>query len=213
MYSLTSPASNVQRSYNVCPTDPVNVVTRSDRQEPSRSPALAPRAPLVVKPLTELRLATFNARVATVTTKPFFERALKRTHRIIPASGYYEREDTPDGKQPHYFTRTDAQVISFAGLWDEWKDRAPGETLKSCTIIITEPNAMVAEVHDRMPVVLEQEQQHGRAREPVRAKILKPGEEGVFQRSPVSKRVNSSKAEKEDEALTERVEVEAPQLV
>ena len=63
--------------------------------------------------------------------------------------------DTPGGKQPHYFTRTDGQVISFAGLWDEWKDRATGETLKSCTMIITEPNAMVAEVHDRMPVVLE----------------------------------------------------------
>jgi SOS response associated peptidase (SRAP) len=73
----------------------------------------------------------------------------------MQASGYYEWQDTPAGKQPHYFTRTDGQVISFAGLWDEWKDRPTGETLKSCTMIITEPNAMVAEVHDRMPVLLE----------------------------------------------------------
>jgi putative SOS response-associated peptidase YedK len=92
--------------------------------------------------------------VETVTTKPFFREAFKRTRCIIPASGYYEWQDTADGKQPHYFTRADGQVISFAGLWDEWKDRATGETLKSCTMIITEPNAMVAEVHDRMPVVL-----------------------------------------------------------
>ena len=49
-------------------------------------------------------------------------------------------------------------MISFAGLWDEWKDRTTGETVKSCTMIITEPNAMVAEVHDRMPVVLEPDQ-------------------------------------------------------
>jgi hypothetical protein len=67
-------------------------------------------------------------RVETVTTKPFFREAFKRTRCIIPASGYYEWLDTPDGKQPHYFTRTDGQVISFAGLWDEWKDRATGES-------------------------------------------------------------------------------------
>ena len=101
-----------------------------------------------------MRLSTFNARVETVTTKPFFREAFKQTRCIVLASGYYEWQDTPGGKQPHYFTRTDGQVISFAGLWDEWKNRATGETLKSCTMIITEPNAMVAEVHDRMPVVL-----------------------------------------------------------
>ena len=72
-----------------------------------------------------------------MTTKPFFREPFKRTRCIIPASGYYEWQDTPDGKQPHYFTRTDGQVISFAGLWDEWKDRASGETVKSCTMIIT----------------------------------------------------------------------------
>jgi putative SOS response-associated peptidase YedK len=84
-----------------------------------------------------------------------FTSAFNRTGCIISASGYYEWQDTPDNKQPHFFTRIDGQVISFAGLWDEWKDRATGETVKSCTMIITEPNAMVVEVHDRMPVVLD----------------------------------------------------------
>jgi len=139
LYRLTSPASNVQPSYNVCPTDTVNVVTSSDDTrilQPMRW-GLVPR--WWSKPLKELmRLSTFNARVETVTTKPFFREAFKRTRCIIPASGYYEWQDTPDGKQPHYFTRTDGQVISFAGLWDEWKDRATGETLKSCTMIITD---------------------------------------------------------------------------
>ena len=45
----------------------------------------------------------------------------------------------------------------FAGLWGEWKDRATGETLKSCTVIVTAPNALAAEIHDRMPVILERE--------------------------------------------------------
>jgi putative SOS response-associated peptidase YedK len=44
--------------------------------------------------------------------------------------------------------------MTFAGLWDEWEDKATGEVLKSCTLI-TEPNDFVAEVHDRMPVVLD----------------------------------------------------------
>src|SRR3981081_1078288 len=158
-YRLTPPASNVQPSYNVCPTDTVNVVTSfQDTRilQPMRW-GLIPR--WWSKPLKDLmRLSTFNARVETVTTKPFFRAAFKRTRCIIPASGYYEWQDTPDGKQPHYFTRTDGQVISFAGLWDEWKDRATGEMLKSCTMIITEPNAMVAQVHDRMPVLLAPDQ-------------------------------------------------------
>jgi putative SOS response-associated peptidase YedK len=88
-------------------------------EEHSRTDAVGARAPLVVEAVKELRLATFNARVETVTTKPFFKEAFKRTRCIIPASGYYEWQDAPAGKQPYYFTRADGQVISFAGLWDE----------------------------------------------------------------------------------------------
>jgi putative SOS response-associated peptidase YedK len=51
--------------------------------------------------------------------------------------------------------RAVGEPMTFAGLWDEWKDKATGEMLKSCTMLITEPNDFVAEVHDRMPVVLE----------------------------------------------------------
>jgi putative SOS response-associated peptidase YedK len=67
--------------------------------------------------------------------------------------------DAPGGKHPyyftrHYFTRRDGQPITFAGLWSTWKDREAGNLL-SCTMVITEPNKFVAEVHDRMPVILE----------------------------------------------------------
>src|ERR1700688_5008989 len=102
-----------------------------------------------------MKLATFNARAETVAKKPFFRAAFKRTRCLIPVSGYYEWQDAPGGKQPWYFTARDGSpALSIAGLWDEWKDKASGETLKSCTMIITEPNKFVAEVHDRMPVLL-----------------------------------------------------------
>ena len=84
-----------------------------------------------------------------------FRSAFKRTRCLIPVSGYYEWQDTPGGKQPWYFTPRDGSpALTVAGLWDEWRDKASGEHLKSCTMIICEPNDFVAEVHDRMPVLL-----------------------------------------------------------
>ena len=103
-------------------------------------------------------------------------------------------------------------MISFAGLWDEWKDRTSGETVKSCTMIITGPNAVVAEVHDRMPVVLEPHQFTPWLENEAGPEILRPTGDGVLERWPVSKRVNSSKASKDDETLTQRVDVDAPQF-
>jgi putative SOS response-associated peptidase YedK len=124
----------------------------------------------------------------------------------IPASGYYEWQDTATGKQPWYFTRADAEPMTFAGLWDEWKDKATGETLKSCTMVITQPNDFVAEVHDRMPVVLEARDFASWLNDGGPA-LLKPAANDVLQRWPVSRRVNSSRAPADDPTLIERVEV------
>jgi putative SOS response-associated peptidase YedK len=82
-----------------------------------------------------MKLATFNARIETVTEKPMFRGAFQRTRCLIPASGYYEWHDTPDGKQPYYFTRRDGAPIALASLWDEWPDRQAGETIRSCAMI------------------------------------------------------------------------------
>src|SRR6202043_3670867 len=107
------------------------------------------------KLLKELRLATFNARVETVTTKPFFREPFKNKRCLMPVSGYYEWQGTPGGKQPYYLTRRDGAAITIAGLWDEWRDRQAGETIRSCAMIITDANEFVGELDDRMPVILE----------------------------------------------------------
>jgi putative SOS response-associated peptidase YedK len=102
-----------------------------------------------------MKLATFNARAETVATKPMFRSAFKRNRCLIPVSGYYEWQDTPGGKQPWYFTARDGSPpLTIAGLWDEWQDVEADKSLKTCAMIITEPNKFVAEVHDRMPVLL-----------------------------------------------------------
>jgi putative SOS response-associated peptidase YedK len=153
--SLDQPPRNTQASYNVCPTDTIDTIVFHDGKRelvPMRW-GLVPR--WWSKTIKDAKMATFNARAETVETKPFFRDAFKRTRCLIPVSGYYEWQDTPGGKRPWYFTACDGSpALTVAGLWDQWRDRASGETLKSCTMIITEPNAFVAEVHDRMPALL-----------------------------------------------------------
>ena len=83
-------------------------------------------------------------------TKPFFRDVFKRSRCLIPSSGYYEWKNEAGDEQPYYFTRTDGEPMAFAGLWDEWKDRTTGEKLRSCTMIVAEPNAVAAEIYDRM---------------------------------------------------------------
>ena len=114
------------------------------------------------------------------------------------------------GKQPWYFTAADGSpLLTAAGLWDEWKDRETGERLKSCTMIITEPNDFSAEIHDRMPVFLTETQFTPWLSGEAGAGILKPAPNDFLQRWPVSKRVNSSKADAEDATLIERVRLAA----
>jgi putative SOS response-associated peptidase YedK len=150
-----------------------------------------------------MRLATFNARAETVAEKPMFRAAFKTRRCLIPASGYYEWQNTPEGKQPYYFTRRDGQVITIAGIWDEWMDKESGKTIKSCSMLITSSNKFVADVHDRMPVILEsknfEQWHHGDLRDA--DALMKPAGEKVLQKWPVSKVVNSSRTSDEDASL------------
>jgi putative SOS response-associated peptidase YedK len=143
LYRLTTPAAipNFQPNYNVCPTDPADVVVPNEgtREVVQMRWGLVPI--WWSKPLKELRLSTFNARVETVTTKPLFREPFQKKRCLMPVSGYYEWEDTPGGKQPWYFTARDgAPVLTIAGLRDEWKNHETSERIKSCAMIITEPN-------------------------------------------------------------------------
>jgi len=203
LYRLTldAPGRNPQPRYNICPTDTIDAVIEQDGKRqlvPMRWGLVPSWWP---KPLKELKAATFNARVETVADKPMFRDAFKRTRCLIPASGYYEWQDTPEGKQPHYFTRRDGQPITFAGLWALWRDKQAGETVKSCAMVITDANEFVAEVHDRMPVILEPDQFEPWLAGSAGVELLKPAADDALQRWPVSKRVNSSRANADDATL------------
>ena len=213
LYRLTdpSPPSNLQPRYNICPTTTIDaVIERAGKRRLEQM-----RWGLVPswwnKPLKELRLATFNARVETVAEKPFFRSSFKHTRCLIPASGYYEWKTVGKEKQPYYFTRRDGQIITIAGLWSEWKNPETGNPQHTCTMIITQANKFVAGIHDRMPVILEEK--HFEAwldDDAVPAslvKMLKPAGERILASYPVSKRVNNSRADGDDATLIDNVAV------
>lgn len=95
-----------------------------------------------------------NARAETVAEKPAFRAAFKRRRCIVPGSGFYEWQQREAGKVPMYIQLRDQPLFGFAGLWEIWNDPSGGE-VRSFTIITTEANAMMREIHDRMPVILE----------------------------------------------------------
>jgi putative SOS response-associated peptidase YedK len=137
-----------------------------------------------------------------------FRNAFKRKRCLIPVSGYYEWQDTPGGKQPWYFTARDGSpALTVAGLWDEWTDKETLKPLKSCAMIITEPNKFVAEVHDRMPVLLTEEQFDPWLSGKAGVEYLKSAPNDFLQKWPVSKRVNSSRADDDDATLIDKVEL------
>jgi putative SOS response-associated peptidase YedK len=101
-----------------------------------------------------------NARAEGIETKNAYRSAFKKRRCIIPVDGFYEWQKLPGQKtkQPHYIHRPDGEPLAFAGLWEVWKGPKdapePGPPLRSCTIITTTPNEKMAEIHDRMPVIL-----------------------------------------------------------
>lgn len=97
-----------------------------------------------------------NARSETVWSKPSFKELIRRKRCIIPADGFYEWKKTPTGKQPMRIVRRSRGLFSFAGLYDTWL-KPDGGKLSTCTILTTGPNELMASIHNRMPVILKEE--------------------------------------------------------
>ena len=96
-----------------------------------------------------------NARGETLAEKPSFRGGFKYKRCIILADGFYEWKTVPGSKIkiPHFIFLKSRQPFAFAGLWDEWHS-LEGGSLRSATIITTEPNELMASIHNRMPVIL-----------------------------------------------------------
>jgi putative SOS response-associated peptidase YedK len=100
-----------------------------------------------------------NARADRLLSSNAYKRPFERRRCILPADGFYEWQTIEGRKvrQPWFIRRRDREPLAFAGLWSVWHDRALGDDaprVRSCTIITTEPNDVMRDIHDRMPVIL-----------------------------------------------------------
>ncbi|MGH2857232.1 MAG: SOS response-associated peptidase [Solirubrobacteraceae bacterium] len=143
----------VRRRFNVAPGDEVLAVTTDKEGEPRGELLRWGLVPSwATAPDTGLKM--INARVETVAERPAFKRAFERWRCLIPADGFYEWQRAGGGpKRPFHITDEHGALFAFAGLWSVW--HAPhGGTLRSCTILTTAANRAIAQLHDRMPVIL-----------------------------------------------------------
>lgn len=136
-----------------------------------------------------------NARAETLAEKPSFKRLLNGRRCLIVADGFYEWRAVGKEKTPMYITLQDNQPFAFAGLWDQWKS-PDGQAIQSCTIITTEPNELMASIHNRMPAILRpgayEDWLNPQLRDTeVLTHWLKPYPTELMQARPVSKLVNN----------------------
>lgn len=146
-----APPSTWQPRYNIAPTQPVPVVANDGQQRISLY--LWGLMPAWAKdPSIGSRL--INARAETLAEKPAFRAAFRRRRCLVLANGFYEWQVVPGQrtKMPLAIRLRSGEAFAFAGLWELWR---PDDTpLFTCTIITTEPNALLAPIHNRMPVIL-----------------------------------------------------------
>jgi putative SOS response-associated peptidase YedK len=141
-----------------------------------------------------------GARADTVATKPAFRSAFKTRRCLIPADGFFEWKQIPGQKvkQPYLIRRPNRELFAFAGLWERWID-AQGKPIDSCTIITTDANQFMQQIHDRMPVILPKES-YAQWLDPKPAKpeelqaLLSPPEQTLTM-LPVSTLVNNSRVD------------------
>jgi putative SOS response-associated peptidase YedK len=131
---------------------------------------------------------------------------------LIPADGFYEwAKLATKVKQPYNFGMTDDSLFAFAGLWERWRDPA-GKFIETCTILTTKPNSLVADVHNRMPVILNPEDYDlwldpGMTDVTVVGDSLKPFDPRLMKKYPVSTRVN--RAENDDQQCAQEISIES----
>jgi putative SOS response-associated peptidase YedK len=144
----------IAASFNVAPTDQVYAIAEHDGTRLLGSF----RWGLIPWWAKDRKIGSrnINARSETVAVKPAFRDSFARRRCLIPADGFYEWKRLPKGKLPHYIYRADGQPLAFAGLWSSWKDPESGDRVRTCTIITGRPNDLVAPIHDRMPLILDE---------------------------------------------------------
>ncbi|TPK94205.1 MULTISPECIES: SOS response-associated peptidase [unclassified Mesorhizobium] len=187
--------------YNIAPTQPVLMALAGPQREPGSN--LPDRQAMLVRwgliPTwvedTKAFPLLINARSEGVLQKASFKTAMRHRRALVPASGFYEWQQSGSGKgQPYWIRPRRGGMVAFAGLIETYAEPG-GSEMDTGAILTTEANAGIAHIHDRMPVVIEERDfarwLDCRTREPRDVlDLLKPAEPDFFEAIPVSDLVN-----------------------
>jgi putative SOS response-associated peptidase YedK len=195
---------NTPPRWNGAPTDRLMIVRRN--HETGENSVDLVRWGLVPHFAKDLKIGAsmINARCETVATRPAFRGAWAKKRRcLVPVDGFYEWKREGKAKLPFAIALKSKEPMALAGLWENWKDPKSGEWMRTFTILTTSPNEMIAEWHDRMPViVLPEDQERWLSGDDV-TDLLKPLPAEYLDIWPVSTAVN--KVGNEGEELWEQV--------
>jgi len=178
--------------YNITPSQQVPIVYTTHAGERVVRPMMWGLVPSWTRDTTGAR-PIVNARADTLTERPSFRGPLTRHRCLVPATGFYEWGKSGTQKVPYYIRRRDEAAFAFAGLFDVLRGRDP--SLWTFTIITTDPNALVARIHDRMPAILRPEDEArwiapGLIDEGEQKEILSPFPQDLLEAYPVSRAIN-----------------------
>jgi len=196
--------------FNVAPTQLLPVVRRNTDGTRDLVPARWGLIPSWVKDPKTLN-QPINAKSETAAIKPMFRHAFRKNRILVPADGFYEWKAVAGGKQPYLIRMRDALPFGIAGLMEYW--HGPNGEVQTFALLTTEPNKMMAEIHNRMPAIIHPEV-YTAWLDPevsdveVLQGMLAPYPERLMEAYPVSKKVNSPANDGPE--LVERVEVMAP---
>jgi len=155
VFSIASqrPTPNVAANWNAAPTEDLPVV-RYDAKAGERSLDLMRwgLVPFWAKDI-KIGFSTFNAKAEGIETRPAFREAFQRRRCLVPFDCFYEWKKLGNERQPYAVALADRRLMAMAGLWETWRSPA-GERVRSFAIVTTAPNALLTELHDRMPVIL-----------------------------------------------------------
>lgn len=193
LYRLSFPepaaAPNLPPRYNIAPTQDAPVVRR---RPDGRRELVMLRWGLAPFWLRDLKgPPMINAKAETLEEKAAFREAFRRRRCLAPADGFYEWATTADGrKQPYYVVMADGSPMAFAALWESNRRL----NVESFTIVTTRANAVMAPLHDRMPVILRPADfDRWLAPSQPAADLLEPLPDDALRRYPVGPKVGSHK--------------------
>jgi putative SOS response-associated peptidase YedK len=167
-----------------------------------------------------IRYKTFNARSESIATKPSFSSSFRLKRCIIPVKGFYEWQHVGDRKIPWYIFNSSDEILSIAGLYENWVENNTGEEFNTFSIVTTEANELMAQIHNsgkRMPAILNKASEEKWIDISVSSaealSLLTPSPGGLLKAHTISPLINSRSADRNTPEVIEPYQYDTGSLL